>query len=203
MNLDNHIRHAHKDAAPPKPKGTAKLPKAAAAVKAAGPEPATKKRKPAGDNLALGVGLLAQVAARAGYMPLGNALAFEAPAAGQALDVALAGSFIDRKLIQPLSSGAEKWQAVGDVVTLPLCVQLCAVYPQLRLALEPAMRHSVENILVLTVPTLRKKVDKDRKLAEALEELGHLDKTIADDPDPVGSILNGLLSETPEAQDAA
>ncbi len=191
-NLSNHIRHQHKDAAPAKTKGVAKLPKSAAAAKAV-PAQSEKKRKPAGENLALLVSLAAQFSARSGYLPLGNALAFEAPAAGQAIDTAIAGSFIDRKLVQPLTSGAERWEAVGACLSLPVLVHMCTVFPHLQGAFEPQMRRAVEEILVLSVPTIRKKVERDRKLADALAELGHIDPTIAASKDPAGDILAGLF----------
>ena len=193
-NLSNHIRHKHKDAAPAKAKGVAKLPKAAAAVKAVGPEPKTKARKPAGENLALLVSLGAQFFARSGYLPLANSLAFEAPAAGQAIDTAIAGSLIDRKIVQPLAGGAEKWEAVGACLSLPVLVHMCTVFPHLQPAFEPQMRRAAEEILVLSVPTIRKKVERDRKLADALAELGHIDPTIAASKDPVGDILAGFFA---------
>ena len=192
-NLANHIRHNHKDAAPPKAKGVAKLPKSAAAVKAV-PEQKAKARKPAGENLALLVSLGAQFFAKSGYLPLANSLAFEAPAAGQAIDTALAGSVIDRKVIQPLAGGAEKWEAVGACLSLPVLVHMCTVFPRLQGVFEPQMRRSAEEILVLSVPTIRKKVERDRKLADALAELGHIDPTIAASKDPVGDILAGFFA---------
>jgi hypothetical protein len=200
-NLANHMRHQHKDAAPAKAKAVANLPKSAVAAKAT-PEPKPKARKPAGENLALLVSGGAQLAASSGHIPLAQALAFEAPAAGQAIDTAIAGSFIDRKIVQPITGGAEKWEAVGACLTLPLMVHLISVYPQMQGPLLPHLRRAVEDVLVLSVPTIRKRVEKDRKLAEALEELGHLDKTIADDPDPVGSILEGFFV-TPGGSDAS
>ena len=202
-NLKNHIRHHHKTAAPVK----AKLPKSAAAVKAAGPEPKPKARKPAGENLAMLVSAGAQFAARSGYVPLAQSLAFEAPAAGQAIDTAIAGSVIDRKIVQPLAGGAEKWEAVGACLSLPVMVHLVSVFPHLQLALEPQMRRAAEEILVLSVPTIRKKVDRDRKVTEALIELGHIDPAIAASTDPVGDILAGFFAGMPQeeaqvAQDA-
>jgi hypothetical protein len=198
-HLANHIKYSHKDKAPlkktPPAKGKPKLPKSAALAKAV-PEPKAKARKPAGENLSLLVSGGAQFAAKSGYVPLANALMFEAPAAGQAIDLAIAGTFVDRKIVQPLVGGAEKWEALGAVITLPVMVHLISVYPGLQSAFEPQLRRAAEEILILSVPTIRKKVERDRKVVDALAELGHLDAAIANDPDPIGSIIAGFYGPT-------
>jgi hypothetical protein len=205
-HLANHIKYSHKDKAPlkktPPAKPKPKLPKSAAVAKAV-PEPKAKARKPAGENLSLLVSGGAQFAAKSGYVPLANALMFEAPAAGQAIDLAIAGTFVDRKIVQPLVGGAEKWEALGAVITLPVMVHLISIYPGLQSAFEPQLRRSAEEILILSVPTIRKKVERDRKVVDALAELGHLDPAIAADPDPIGSIIAGFYgpTEAPSATD--
>ena len=198
-HLANHIKHTHPDKAPlkktPPAKPKPKLPKSAALAKAV-PEPKVKARKPAGENLSLLVSGGAQFAAKSGYVPLANALMFEAPAAGQAIDLAIAGTFVDRKIVQPLVGGAAKWEAIGAVLTLPVMVHLVSVYPGLQAAFEPQLRRAAEEILILSVPTIRKKVERDRKVVDALAELGHLDPAIANDPDPIGSIIVGFYGPT-------
>jgi hypothetical protein len=198
-HLANHIKYSHKDKAPlkktPPAKPKPKLPKSAAVAKAV-PEPKAKARKPAGENLSLLVSGGAQFAAKSGYVPLANALMFEAPAAGQAIDLAIAGTFVDRKIVQPLVGGAAKWEALGAVITLPVMVHLISIYPGLQSAFEPQLRRSAEEILILSVPTIRKKVERDRKVVDALAELGHLDPAIAADPDPIGSIIAGFYGPT-------
>ena len=197
-HLANHIKHTHPDKAPlkktPPAKPKPKLPKSAALAKAV-PEPKAKARKPAGENLSLLVSGGAQFAAKSGYVPLANALMFEAPAAGQAIDLAIAGTCWT-KIVQPLVGGAAKWEAIGAVLTLPVMVHLVSVYPGLQAAFEPQLRRAAEEILILSVPTIRKKVERDRKVVDALAELGHLDPAIANDPDPIGSIIAGFYGPT-------
>ena len=124
---------------------------------------------------------------------------FSAPAAGQAIDQAIAGTLVDRKIIQPLAVGAEKWEAVSAVVSLNLIVWLATNYPAMGVALQAPARRAVEEIMVLSVPMLRKKVEKDRKLAEALEELKHLDPAgFGTDDDPIGTILESFFAAAPE-----
>ena len=198
-HLANHIKHTHPDKAPlkktPPAKPKPKLPKSAALANAE-PKPKPKARKPAGENLSLLVSGGAQFAAKSGYVPLANALMFEAPAAGQAIDLAIAGTWPDKHIVQPLVGGAEKWEALGAVITLPVMVHLISVYPGLQSAFEPQLRRAAEEILILSVPTIRKKVERDRKVVDALAELGHLDPAIAADPDPIGSIIAGFYGPT-------
>jgi len=87
---------------------------------------------------------------------------------------------------------------VGACLSLPVMVHLCTVYPKLQGPLEAQMRRAAEEILVLSVPTIRKKVERNTKLAAAVAELGHLDPAIAADPDPVGSIVGSFFG-MPEA----
>jgi hypothetical protein len=198
-HLANHIKYTHKDKAPlkktPPAKPKPKLPKSAALAKAV-PEPKVKARKPAGENLSLLVSGGAQFAAKSGYVPLANALTFEAPAAGQAIDLAIAGTWPDKHIVQPLVGGAEKWEALGAVIALPVMVHLISIYPGLQSVFEPQLRRAAEEILILSVPTIRKKVERDRKVVDALAELGHLDPAIAADPDPIGSIIAGFYGPT-------
>jgi hypothetical protein len=73
-------------------------------------------------------------------------------------------------------------------------VHLVSIYPGLRLPLEAQMRRAAEEILVLSVPTIRRRVDRNKKVTEALAELGHLDPAIASDPDPVGTIVGSFFN---------
>jgi hypothetical protein len=202
--LASHVKYKHKDrpqiGKTPPAKGKPKLPKSAAVAKAV-PEPKAKARKPAGENLSLLVSGGAQFAAKSGYVPLANALMFEAPAAGQVIDLAIADTWSDKHLVQPLMGGVEKWEAVGACLGLPLKVHLISIYPGLQAAFEPSMRRDAEEILILSVPTIRKKVERDRKVVDALAELGHLDPAIAADPDPIGSIIAGFYGPTEAPSD--
>jgi hypothetical protein len=203
-HLANHIKHTHKDKAPlkktPPAKPKPKLPKSAALAKAV-PEPKAKARKPAGENLSSLVSEGAQFVAMAGYVPLANALMFEAPATGEAIDLAIADTWPDKHIVQPFVGGAEKWEALGAVIALPVMVHLISIYPGLQSVFERRLRRAAEEILILSVPTIRKKVERDRKVVDALAELGHLDPAIAADPDPIGSIIAGFYGPT-EAPDA-
>ena len=203
MSLARHVNAKHKQ--PVKPKAPSPKRPATARAAKADPERPAKVRKSAAENLSLLVSAGAQFAARTGALPLANALAFEAPAAGHALDQAVAGTIIDRKIVQPLNQGAEKWEALGAVLTLPIMVHLVSIYPALQDAFEPQIRRAAEDILVQSLPQIRKKVEKDRRVADALVELGHLDPTLAASADPVGDIVAGFFAgfaPPPEAPSA-
>jgi hypothetical protein len=196
-NLKNHIRHHHGTSVPAKQKG----PKVAAAAKVVGPKPKPKARKSAAENIAFAFETGARAAIVTGHVPLANSLSFVAPAGGETVDGAIAGSMIDRKIVQPLQTGSEKWAAVTAVLSLPLMVHLLTIYPALQPALEPQMRRAAEEILIMSVPTIRRKAERNRELTEALSELGALDPSIAASEDPVGEILAGFFAEPVPAPD--
>jgi len=58
----------------------------------------------------------------AGFVPgrAGGIMAWEGPAAGLLLDQALAGTFVDRQLLQPIGRAEDKWSGVSALVVLPL-----------------------------------------------------------------------------------
>jgi hypothetical protein len=163
------------------------------------------RRKPASDIIrrlfVTGAKVVAVVDA-----PVANCLVFEAAAAGDALDKAIAGSFVDRLVIQKLAGASEKWEGLSSIVALPICIALVSRYPQLYEALKDDMREAVEDVMILSVPTLKAKAERQRKAAGAFQELMSLDPTLASSEDPVGEILRGMLPEyvfnPPEASDA-
>jgi hypothetical protein len=188
-NLGNHIKYKHSGEVLEKQRKA--LPKTKAAIKAV--EDAKKTRHDTADTISLVVTGAAQFAAKTGMLPLANTLLFEAPAAGVAIDRAVAGTFVDKKVLQPLAGGAEAWGAVGAIVSLPVMVHLVSLHPNLAVALEGQMRSAAEEILILSVPTMKKKAVKNAKLIEALVELGKLSPEIAADPDPVGSLISSFF----------
>lgn len=200
-HLSRHMKFKH-NKAPEKPKAPAK--KAAKAqpkprapkVSVEQPKP---RRQPAADMISMAVSGAAQVLAQA-QPPVAAVLSFEAPAAGHAIDQAIAGSTVDRVVVQRLVKAESRWQAVGSVVALPLLVSLVSNKPILYQPLEPYLRSCVEDVLVQSIPAMKKRADRTRKAAQAVAELKQLDPSIAESDDPVGDILRGIFSSMIETE---
>jgi len=153
---------------------------------------AAGRRKPASDIIrrlfVTGAKVVAVV-----DQPVAACLVFEAPAAGDAIDKAIAGSFVDRLIVQKLAGASERWEALGSVLSLPIMVAMLSRFPQLYDALEDDLREAVEDVMIANVPAMRRKAERQRKAAEAFRELTSLDPVLGASADPVGEILRGLL----------
>jgi len=202
MGRGAHQRFAHgiKGAAAKKKKPAPKK-KAPAESKPRQPATAVVRRKSAAEiigEIFSGLGGVVQTF----DAPLGNVLAFEAPAAGLAIDKAVAGTALDRIIVQPLAGGAERWEALGAILALPLMIKLIEMQPALLVPLEPRLRSAVGQVLVYSLPAIKRRAEEERKVADALAELGALDPSIGKGGDPVGDIVRGLLAPMFEAPGA-
>jgi hypothetical protein len=164
--------------------------------------PAGPKRRPAADSLA-------RMATRAGKMvgsiepEFANALVFSAPAMGVSADEALADTFVDRRVIQPLTRASDRWTKLSDAFSLPAMVLIVSKRPELFPVLEDELREAVEGVLIAQVPIMERRVARRQKVTAALARLGELDPAVAASEDPIGDILRGLFTvpereETPE-----
>jgi hypothetical protein len=165
-----------------------------AKAKLLAPVPAGTRRKPASDIIRRIFVTVAKGIAPIDP-PVAACLQFEAAAAGVALDKLVAGTFVDRMVVQKIANASEKWEEASSVVTLPLCVALCSRFPNMYPALEDDMREAIEDILIASVPVWQKKAERSKKAADALSEFKALDPVFAQSGDPVGEILRGMLPD--------
>jgi hypothetical protein len=125
---------------------------------------------------------------------MGGVLAFEADAAGEAIDKACAHTVIDRAVIQPLAGGAEKWNDLGAVVSLPAMMLLIRAHPPLVVPLEKHLRTAIGRVMAASLPAVKRRVTEEKKVLDALKELKAIDPAFAEDEDPIGTILQSLLA---------
>lgn len=194
MSLGRHIKAKHPELAVAK---KAPVRKAAAQRKPRTPKQdlvaQRPKRVPTSDFISMAVAGAAQVIGTV-QPPVGAALSFEATAAGIALDQALAGTVVDRVLLQRAVKAKGKWESAGSVLAFPVLVALVSQRPVLYPALEPYMRTCLEDILITSLPAMKKRQERQRKAAVALAEIKGLDPILAESEDPVGDILLGMFS---------
>ncbi len=114
-----------------KAKAPAKAPAAKAAPSTASSTtaPARQKRHSLAGTLGSAWGFLAGTfgPGRPGFV-----MAWAAPAAGPVLDNAVAGTSLDRRLLQRLAGGSERWSDLGSLLVLPMVAALVEKQPAAR-----------------------------------------------------------------------
>lgn len=121
------------------------------------------------------------------------AMGFSAPAAGLAIDDLIAGTKAD-KVAQRVVSASDKWERVSSALGLPVMVTMVDLNPALFPILEEQMRDALGTVLVMSLPSLKKKRQQEREVTSALADLGELDPALAASPDPIGSLLSGFFA---------
>lgn len=172
--------------------------KAAAAKNPAAPKAAksptdTKsKRIKAGDGISMVLSGLAQMVVKVDG-PVGRALIFSAPATGDAVDELVAGTFVDKKVLQPFAGAADKWEKVGGIIAFPVLIAVISRNPALFNPLEEQLRAATVDVINAAVPSLEKKKQREKKAADSLGRLGAIDPRYADSDDPIKLILEDIF----------
>lgn len=162
---------------PPEERPAAKAPSKRA--KAPAPPKRVSARLPLASGLSqatllAGIGLI-----RSGRdVPVGKALIFESPLAGDRLDQAIAGTVLD-KLLQPIARAAKTGKDYGGVLALPIVVGLIERRPELFPVLKPIMEPLVMDMALEMAQSAertraaneRAMKDMDPKLRAAAEEI--------------------------------
>ncbi len=193
VKLGNHRRHAHDVAGTLKPSGKKPAPKKTAATGTATSRARSAPRKPLGESLA-------KIFLQAGRLintvvdpPTGAAIMFEAGALGAAVDAAIAGTIIDR----PLQKGAgiaEKFEPLVPLVTMPAMIFMLSKNPNMQPMIEGELREALEDVLVQSLPLLRKRAARTRATVDALAELQQLSPELAQSDDPIRDILDSFFA---------
>jgi hypothetical protein len=179
-------------------KSTAKAqpkPKAPVTGRVTGP-----KRISASETIARNLGRVAKLVAQVDA-PLGRALVFSAPATGQAVDELVAGTVVDRIVLQKFAGAADKWEKFGGVIAFPVLIAIVSRNPALFDVLEDDLRDATLDVIISSIPTLEKQKAKEKKAVDALRRLGQIDERYAITDDPIGLILRDLFATPTEAND--
>jgi hypothetical protein len=159
--------------------------------------PAAPKRKSGGDLLTQAIALAGMGLARVDA-PVGMLVGFEAPIAGPELDRAIAGTIVDRLVIQPAVEAESRFEAVAPLIAAPLLVAAWERAPQLRGQVEPLIRMCIAPMLPAMVRELRRQRAEQAKTAAVAAELVELDPAFAEifgaGGDPIDAFMTLLLA---------
>jgi len=150
------------------------------------------KRIPAAESIARNIGRIAKVMGGVD-MPMAKALAFSAPATGQAVDELVAGTYVDKMIVQRFAGVSDKWERLGGVIAFPILVAVISKNPALFPVLEDELREATLDVVIANIPSLEKQKARENKAVAALARLGQIDERFANTNDPIGLILQDLF----------
>lgn len=209
MNVRRHIqvRHPeHWEPGPPERKRTRSRAKTERAPKPPRPKVEVVARAPARVSLAEDIteiaGGLADALAFAGAYPAtAAALAYCAPALGQAADGAIAGTRVDKGL-QRLANRKGRMRGLGDVAFLLAAVAAVERAPVLREPLKARVRGPMKRIAIQGAAIRRRQLEQEKKAIAAFAELAeYLDGDLARSEDPAGELFDSFFPPVEEVED--
>lgn len=147
---------------------------------------------------------LGGLAMRTGHAPLGRYLQWQSVAAGEMLDQAVAGTIIDKRLLQPAVRARSRFDVIGALVGPPLIILQIERNPAQAEVLFPILKSAIRSSLPTMLPAMKKAQVREEKVAAAVAEM------FPDLPagvDPVDLILEqlfyGYTPDSPIPQPAA
>ena len=152
-------------------RGAKATPKQEAPTKERRPKMTKGRRVSAADTLSDAWGGFGALAIRGGHAPLGRCLQFQAPVAGEMLDEAVKGTFVDRAVLQSVVKARGRFDLLGAVLGPPMIVMAIERNPAQADVLIPILKSTIRSSLPLMVPAIKKVQQKEAAAAEAAAEL--------------------------------
>ena len=147
-------------------------------------------------------------------VPAQRAMVWQAPGAGRVLDTALAGTVVDKWVLQKVSGAESKYRPAIDLVSLPVMLMVIEKQPAMFPVVAPMLRSAVRANLEAALDAKAVEKAEDDKLKAKAEAGGLVWETVEKDQDGqdvkadlVDRILSGWFEGTTvpegEKQDAA
>lgn len=167
-----------------------------------GPGRPRTRRTSAEPILRGGWGLVGAGLIRTGVdIPVGRALQYQAPIAGEVLDRFLAGGWLDRVALQPLATRSDELELVAALFGFPLAIAAYERAPdEIRVVLEPVIVELVRLHISAMAPVLAKRRKREQELERTLDEMkaaGVIDDELGGVDEVVSAIVNGLFAREP------
>ena len=150
------------------------------------------KRMPAADLIESGWAVMGGIVSRSPmHTALGRYLQWQAPATGNVLDKALAGTMVDRKLVQPAVRAHDNLGAIGAILGPPLLIWSIERDPSKSSVLLPILRAQILASLPTMVDAMKRQKSRDDKVSKSIRELF---PDLPEGADPVEEILAYLFN---------
>jgi len=133
------------------------------------------------------------IAIRTGrHAPLGRYLQWQAPAAGEMLDGALAGSLVDRRLLQPAVKTRGRLDVLGAVIFPPAIIVAIEMNPERAPQLLPILKTAIRSSLPSLLPAMKKAQAREEKVNKAVAEM--FGEDFPPGVDPVDMVIEQMFS---------
>lgn len=163
------------------------------------------KRQSGADLLSMAADGVGSLMAMTGIpsSPAGMALKLEASLIGPAADKAVADTFIDKSIIQPVIKAKGKFDEIGPLVMFPVLIGLADKSPMMRPQLYPLLRMCITPMLSQLVASMKRAQSDQATVRKAAADLAAMDPGFAQmfegDVDPIDAILATLFPPMEEA----
>ena len=117
-----------------------------------------------------GVEGVASLVMRTGYVPMGRAMVWSSPVAGEIIEDATKGTLVD-KVVQPVVRNAEKWQDLFDLIGFWAAIGMAQAQPEKAPMALMFARKRLVNLLPKIAANMAKQRKKERAAAEAIQTL--------------------------------
>jgi len=138
--------------------------------------------------------------------PVGRCMQYQAPVAGEVFDDLLAGTFIDRGLVQPIARNTETAKAASAVLALPALIYMYErAAPELQVVLAGFLEQAALAHIEAMVPVMKKKQARDRAMAKVIDDLkaeGMMDPNAATATDAATAVLEQIFGQPAEPDPA-
>lgn len=169
------------------------------------PKP-TGRRHSTADTIEDFYAALGGIAMRSGrHQPLGRFLMWQAPAAGEMLDQAIAGSIVDKKLLQPAVKTRGRLDQVLAVFGPPALILAIESNPERAPQLIPLLKSAIRNSLPTLLPAMKKAQAREEKVNKAVSEMFGDDFPPGVDPVDyvIGEMFAGWYPPQPQENEPA
>lgn len=126
------------------------------------------------------------------HAPLGRYLTWQAPAAGEMLDQALNGSFLDRKILQPAVKTRSRLDMVIAVMGPPGIIFAIEQNPARAAQLMPMLKSAIRSSLPTLLPAMKKAQAREEKINKAVAEA--FGEDFPPGVDPVDAVIESMFS---------
>jgi hypothetical protein len=106
------------------------------------------------------------------------------------LDDALSGTFVDRKVLQPIVKGRSRFDLVAAIIGPPAIVLQIERKPESAPMLIPMLKASIRNALPQMVPAMKKAMAREEKIADAAREMW---PDLPEGVDPADAMIDAIF----------